>query len=74
MGYLIYYQNRHQKRLNNTVNLVVDMNHVFSALVHKERKFYVAECPELGTISQGRSIKEAIKNLKEATKLYIEEF
>jgi len=63
-----------KKRLNNTVDLVVDVNHVFSALVHKERKFYVAECPELGTVSQGRSIEEAIKNLKEATELYIEEF
>jgi predicted RNase H-like HicB family nuclease len=35
---------------------------------------YVAECPEVGTISQGASIEEAVANLKEATELYLEEF
>lgn len=47
---------------------------VFSALLHKEGDIYVAECPEVGTVSQGRSIEEAIANLKEATELYLEEF
>ena len=32
------------------------------------------KCPEVGTVSQGKSIEEAIKNLKEATELYLEEF
>lgn len=50
------------------------MNHIFSVVVHKEKKCYVAECPEIGTISQGKTIEEAIKNLKEATELYLEEF
>ena len=50
------------------------MNHTFSVVVHKEKKFYVAECPEVGTVSQGKTIEEAIKNLKEATELYLEEF
>jgi predicted RNase H-like HicB family nuclease len=35
---------------------------------------YVAECPEVGTVSQGFSIQEALENLKEATELYLEEF
>ena len=35
---------------------------------------FVAECPEIGTVSQGYSLDEAIKNLKEATELYLEEF
>ena len=35
---------------------------------------FVAECPEVGTVSQGYSIDEAIKNLKEATELYLDEF
>lgn len=35
---------------------------------------FVAECPEVGTISQGHSIDAAINNLKEATELYLEEF
>jgi predicted RNase H-like HicB family nuclease len=34
----------------------------------------VAECPEVGTASQGTTIAEAISNLKEATELYLEEF
>ena len=47
---------------------------VLTAVLHKEEDMYVAECPEVGTVSQGRSIEEAIANLKEATQLYLEEF
>ena len=50
------------------------MKQTFSVVIHKENKFYVAECPEVGTVSQGKNIEEAIKNLKEATELYLEEF
>jgi predicted RNase H-like HicB family nuclease len=46
----------------------------FSAVLHKEGDLYVAECPEVGTVSQGYTIEEAIANLKEATELYLEEF
>jgi len=46
----------------------------FTAVIHKEGALYVAECPEVGTVSQGRTIEEAIANLKEATELYLEEF
>ncbi len=46
----------------------------FTAIVHKEGNLYVAECPEIGTASQGNSIEESIDNLKEATELYLEEF
>ena len=45
-----------------------------SAVLHKEDDMYVAECPEVGTVSQGYSIEEALANLKEATELYLEEF
>jgi predicted RNase H-like HicB family nuclease len=45
----------------------------FTAVIHKEDDLYVAECPEVGTISQGYTIEEAIANLKEATELYLEE-
>lgn len=34
---------------------------------------YIAECPEIGTVDQGETIEEAIENLKEATKLFLEE-
>jgi predicted RNase H-like HicB family nuclease len=35
---------------------------------------YIAKCPEVGTVSQGYTIEEALENLKEATELYLEEF
>lgn len=47
---------------------------IFTAVIHKEDDIYVAQCPEIGTISQGYNIDEAIANLKEATELYLEEF
>ena len=34
---------------------------------------YVAECPEVGTVSQGVTIESAVRNLREATELYLEE-
>jgi predicted RNase H-like HicB family nuclease len=46
----------------------------FTAVLHKEENLYVAECPEIGTVSQGETIEEAVANLKEATELYLEEF
>ena len=46
----------------------------FSALIQKDEDMYVANCPELGTVSQGKTLEEALNNLKEATELYLEEF
>ncbi len=46
----------------------------FTAVLHKEDDTYVAECPEVGTVSQGKTVEEAVSNLKEATELYLEEF
>ena len=46
----------------------------FTAVLHQEEDLHVAECPEVGTVSQGYTMEEAIANLKEATELYSEEF
>jgi predicted RNase H-like HicB family nuclease len=46
----------------------------FSAVLHEEEDLYIAECPEVGTVSQRYTIEEAVANLKEATELYLEEF
>lgn len=46
----------------------------FTAVLHKEEDMYVAKCVEVGTVSQGKTIEEALSNLKEATELYLEEF
>ncbi len=45
-----------------------------TAVLHKEEDLFVAECPEVGTVSQGYTLDEAVENLKEATELYLEEF
>lgn len=47
---------------------------LLTAVIHKEGRWYVAECPEAGTVSQGKTIETALANLKEATELYLEEF
>lgn len=47
---------------------------VFTAVLQQDGEYYVAECPEVGTASQGRTVEEAIANLTEATELYLEEF
>ena len=47
---------------------------IFTAVLHKEEDMYVAECPEVGTVSQGKTVEKAIANLQEATELYLEEF
>lgn len=56
------------------LNILIRKKMVLSAIVHKEENIYVAECTEVGTVSQGNTIEEAIENLKESTELFLEEF
>ena len=44
-----------------------------TAVIKKGEKQFVALCPELDVASQGYTVEEAIRNLKEACELYIEE-
>ena len=44
-----------------------------SAVVRKEGRLYVALCPEFDVASQGKSVEEALGNLKEALELYLED-
>ena len=37
------------------------------------KRWMVAFNPETGTTTQGKTVEEALKNLKEATELYLEE-
>lgn len=41
------------------------MTRIFTAILHKEGHLYVAGCPEVGTASQGPSVEEAVKNVRE---------
>ena len=45
-----------------------------TAVVHREGYLYVAQCPEVGTVSQGVTTEDARANLEEAIGLYLEEF
>ena len=47
--------------------------HTFTVVVHREEDMYVAECLEVGTVDQGATIEQAVANVKEATRLYLEE-
>ncbi|TRO55971.1 type II toxin-antitoxin system HicB family antitoxin [Candidatus Bathyarchaeota archaeon] len=49
------------------------MTHQFSSIINKENDLYVAFCPELDIASQGKTIEEALRNLKEAIELYLED-
>ncbi len=49
-------------------------NRSFTVLLYKEDDMYIAECPEVGTVDQGETIEQAIAGLREATRLYLEEF
>jgi predicted RNase H-like HicB family nuclease len=46
----------------------------FLVVITKEDDFFVARCPELNVTSQGGTLEEAEKNIKEAIELYIESF
>jgi len=42
-------------------------------VINKEGRWYVARSIELGVVSQGRTIEEAGRNIKEALELYLED-
>jgi predicted RNase H-like HicB family nuclease len=44
----------------------------FTALIEREGDSYVALCPELDVASQGDSVEEARRNLREALELFFE--
>ena len=44
-----------------------------SAVVRREDGLYIALCPEFNVASQGKSVEEALSNLKEALELYLED-
>lgn len=50
------------------------MRRRFTAVITRDRKWYIAHCLELGVVSQGTSAREAKKNLKAAVELYIKSF
>jgi predicted RNase H-like HicB family nuclease len=47
-------------------------NQRFTAIIEREDDGYVALCPELDIASQGDTIEESKRNLKEAIELFLE--
>ena len=45
----------------------------FSTIVWIEDGMYVAWCPDVDVASQGKSVENALNNLKEAIELYLED-
>ena len=45
----------------------------FNVIVQKEADWYVAKCVDNSVASQGKTIEEALGNLKEALELYYED-
>ena len=48
------------------------MSKVLTAVIEREGSGYVSTCPELGVVSQGKSIEEARLNLVEAVEGFFE--
>lgn len=44
----------------------------YNIIVQKEDEWYVAKCVENSVASQGKTIEEALENLREALELYNE--
>ncbi len=45
----------------------------FTASVWQEDEWFVSHCNEIEIASQGKSVEEALQNLKEAIELFFEE-
>lgn len=44
-----------------------------SAVVRKEGKLFVSWCPDVDVASQGKTVHQALANLKEAVELYLKD-
>ena len=49
------------------------MTYKSTAIIRREGKWFVARSLELGVTTQGKTIEEAKKNLREAVELYLED-
>ncbi|MGB6838407.1 MAG: type II toxin-antitoxin system HicB family antitoxin [Dehalococcoidia bacterium] len=48
------------------------MRQTINAFIHKGETFYVAQCVEIGVVTQGRTLDETVANLQEAVSLHME--
>ena len=45
----------------------------YNVIIQKEEDWYVAKCIDNSVASQGKTVEEALKNLKEAIELYYQD-
>lgn len=45
----------------------------YNVIIQKEENWYVAKCLDNNIASQGKTIEEAMENLKEALELYMQD-
>ena len=50
----------------------MSLQHTIKAIVRKGETHYLAECVEIAVVTQGRTLDEAIGNLKEAVELHLQ--
>lgn len=43
-----------------------------TAVIQRSEKYFVALCPELDVVSQGKTVEEERKNITEAVELFLE--
>lgn len=51
---------------------VLIVHNTIKAYIYEGEKYWVAQCIEIDVVTQGKTIEEAIKNLKEAVYLHLE--
>lgn len=51
----------------------INMSIKYNVMVQKEENWYVAKCLDNNVASQGKTIEEAMKNLKETLELYAQD-
>jgi len=48
------------------------MKKIIQVKIYRGEKYYVAECIDLPVVTQGKTMDEVIKNIKEAISLHLE--
>ncbi len=59
--------------LNSSATAMELRNYITAKISRGEQQGYVAECPEINVVTQGRSKEEIVSNLQEAVALYLED-
>jgi len=50
----------------------MSVQRTIKAIIHTGESHYVAECVEIAVVTQGKTLDETIKNLREAVQLHLE--